>query len=54
MNGRYRLEGMPKGKGNEIVVVPVDLPYFTSEYEVPNPSGMEPIQLDVELNRGIW
>ncbi len=53
-DGRYRLEGMPKGDGNEIIVVPTDLPYFVAEFDVPNPPGTEPAPLDVELHRGVW
>jgi protocatechuate 3,4-dioxygenase beta subunit len=53
-NGRYRLDGMPKGKGNKIVVVPVDLPYFTRVLAVPDPAGTEPARLDIELHRGVW
>ncbi|TWT90290.1 Regulatory protein BlaR1 [Pseudobythopirellula maris] len=52
--GRYRLNGMPKGKGNEVVVVPTDLPYFTAEFEAPDPPGIEPVLLDIELHRGKW
>jgi beta-lactamase regulating signal transducer with metallopeptidase domain/5-hydroxyisourate hydrolase-like protein (transthyretin family) len=53
-NGRYRLEGMPKSAGNEILVVPIDLPYFTARFEVPDPPGIEPAQLDLDLHRGVW
>lgn len=53
-NGRYRLEGMPKGDGNRVVVVPTDLPYFTSAVDVPNPPGIEPVELNIELHRGTW
>ncbi|TWT35360.1 Regulatory protein BlaR1 [Posidoniimonas corsicana] len=53
-DGRYRLEGMPKGEGNEIVVVPTGLPYFTAEFAVPAPPGFEPVDLDLELHRGQW
>jgi protocatechuate 3,4-dioxygenase beta subunit len=52
--GRYRLEGMPKGSGNEIWVVPTDLPYFTAELDLPDPPGVEPALLDIELDRGVW
>ena len=53
-NGHYRLEGMPKGDGNEIVVVPVGLPYFTAVFELPDPAGLEPAKMDIELHRGVW
>ncbi|MEN1678504.1 MAG: M56 family metallopeptidase [Planctomycetota bacterium] len=52
--GRYRLEGMPKGSGNEIVVVPTDLPYFTAEFEIPDPTGIDPVEFNIDLNRGRW
>ena len=53
-NGHYRLEGMPKGTGNEIWIVPTDLPYFTHSLDVPDPPGMEPTPFDIELHRGQW
>ena len=53
-NGRYRLNGMPKGPGNKIVVVPVDLPYFTAEFDLSDPAGLEPAEMDIELHRGVW
>ena len=52
--GRYRLDGMPKGEGNKIVVVPADLPFFTAEYDVPAPPGIAPVPLDITLHRGKW
>lgn len=53
-SGRYRLEGMPRDKGNEIVVVPLDLPYFTREVDVPDPPGTAPVELNIDLSRGVW
>ncbi|HWB13652.1 MAG TPA: M56 family metallopeptidase [Pirellulales bacterium] len=53
--GRYRLIGLPKGKGNSLVAVPNDgQPYFMQDISVPDASGFEPIELDIELHRGIW
>jgi beta-lactamase regulating signal transducer with metallopeptidase domain/protocatechuate 3,4-dioxygenase beta subunit len=53
--GRYRLNGMPKGKGNEIFVVPNDdQPYFMRELKVPDTPGIEPVTVDIELDRGLW
>jgi len=53
--GRFRLVGMPKGAGNELLVMPNDeLPYFMQEVEVPDPAGMGPIEVEVELTRGLW
>ena len=53
-NGHYRLDGMPKGAGNRIVVVPIDQPYFTANLDVPDPPGIDPVPLEIELHRGIW
>ncbi len=54
-DGRYTLRGLPKGAGNQIIAVPNDdQPYLMRVFEVPNPTGMKPIDLDLELNRGVW
>jgi hypothetical protein len=53
--GRYRLVGLPKGKGNEIAVEsPPDGPYLGVVLTVPDPVGGEPVRLDVDLHRGVW
>ncbi|HUY32355.1 MAG TPA: M56 family metallopeptidase [Pirellulales bacterium] len=53
--GRYRLVGMPKGKGNQLLAVPNDdQPYLMREIKVPESLGLEPVQVDIELHRGIW
>jgi protocatechuate 3,4-dioxygenase beta subunit len=53
--GKYRLVGMPKGNGNAIFVVPNDdQPYFMRQLAVPDPEGMNPVTVDVELHRGLW
>ena len=53
--GRFRLTGMPKGKGNVLIVVPNDeQPYFMQEVKVPDPPGAGPLSLEVALQRGIW
>jgi len=53
--GRYRLTGMPKGKGNKIMVVPSeDQPYLIAGAEVPDSFGFAPVTVDVELKRGVW
>ena len=53
--GRFRLVGMPKGPGNTIVAVPSDeLPYFMTRFEVPSGSGLEPVSMDVPLQRGVF
>jgi protocatechuate 3,4-dioxygenase beta subunit len=54
-NGRYRLVGLPKGKGNKILVTPADhQPYLEAAAEVPDPPGFEPATVDFGLKRGIW
>lgn len=54
-DGRFRLVGMPKGKGNQLIAVPNDdQPYFMHEASVGDPPGIGPIPLDIDLNRGIW
>lgn len=53
--GEFRLEGLPKGAGHVLLAVPSDdMPYFMREIAVPETQGLEPIQVDVELHRGIW
>ncbi|MCA9078334.1 MAG: carboxypeptidase regulatory-like domain-containing protein [Planctomycetaceae bacterium] len=53
--GRYRLTGMPKGDGNQIVARPDDdQPYFIRQVDVPDPTGIDPVTVDIELHRGIW
>jgi RNA polymerase sigma factor (sigma-70 family) len=53
--GRYRLTGMPKGKGNIIRLVPGDdQPYPSVHAEVPDTPGLDPVTVDFELKRGIW
>jgi len=53
-DGHYRLPGMPKGTGNVIVAVPaVREPYFASQKEVGDSPGMDPVQVDFGLKRGV-
>ena len=53
-NGRFRLNGMPKGEGNKILAIPADdQPYFQREFEVPTAAGLEPVRFDLELHRGV-
>jgi RNA polymerase sigma factor (sigma-70 family) len=53
--GRYRLVGMPKGEGNRIKVVPgKDEPYLVSLKDVPDSPGLDAVQVDFELRRGVW
>jgi hypothetical protein len=53
--GRFRLSGMPKGKGNVLIIVPNDdQPYFMQEIKVPNPPGADAVSVELALKRGIW
>jgi len=53
--GRFRLLGMPKGKGNKIRLVPPDdQPYLSVHSLVPDTPGLDPVTVDFELKRGIW
>ncbi|MDR3623314.1 MAG: carboxypeptidase regulatory-like domain-containing protein [Paludisphaera borealis] len=54
-HGRFRLNGFPRGKGNALHVVPNDdQPYFMREFDLPEPEGTDPIQVDVPVHKGIW
>lgn len=54
-DGRYRLNGMPQGKGNEIRTSgPVGQPYLMSLAEVPEGFALEPVTVDFHLKRGVW
>jgi len=54
--GRYELTGMPRGEGNQLLVIPpADQPYFMREFEdVPISEDFSPVTFDMELQRGIW
>jgi beta-lactamase regulating signal transducer with metallopeptidase domain/protocatechuate 3,4-dioxygenase beta subunit len=53
--GRFELIGMPKGEGNRIVVVPsVRQPYFSRKIEIPSPAGIDPVEMTIDLHRGLW
>ncbi len=53
--GRFRMLGMAKGDGNQLILLPNDeQPYLMREVEVPNPDGLDPAEMTVELHKGIW
>ena len=53
--GRFRLVGLPKGEGNELIVVPNDeQPYLMQEVKLPDPPGVDPVAVEVALKRGVW
>ncbi len=53
--GRFRLEGMPKGRGNQLLIVPNDdQPYFMQEFRVPDTAGLKPVAVEIVLHRGVF
>ena len=53
--GHFRLVGMPKAKGNIMMLVPNDdQPYLMRRIPVPDPAGVGPVSMTIELHRGIW
>ena len=52
--GRYRLDGMPKGEGNRILAIPADgQPYFMCKFDVPTAPGFDVIRFDLPVHRGV-
>src|SRR5260221_6991101 len=46
---------MPKGAGNQLLLVPNDdQPYFMRRVDVPDPVGLGPAKMEIELHRGLW
>ena len=53
-DGRYRLVGMPKGKGNAIKAAPAPgQPYLQAGREVEDAPGLEPVTVNFALKRGV-
>jgi protocatechuate 3,4-dioxygenase beta subunit len=53
--GRYRLTGMPKGEGYQIVTIPGSgQPYVATQQNVPDGPGLDPVTVDFALKRGVW
>ena len=54
-DGRFRLAGFPKGRGNKLLIVPNDdQPYFMHESAVPDPPGLGAVPVEIGLHKGIW
>ncbi len=52
--GHFELAGMPKGEGNVILANPSDgQPYLMHNVDVPNQVGLGPVNVDIELHRGV-
>ena len=53
-DGRYRIIGMPRGAGNQLMALaPSSEPYLPVIAEVADPPGLGPIEHDIVLTRGI-
>jgi RNA polymerase sigma factor (sigma-70 family) len=53
--GRYRLTGMPKRAGSQIVAIPGrDQPHVSTHTDIPDSPGLDPVTADIELKRGVW
>lgn len=53
-SGRFELAGLPARNGHRLRIHPVDLPYFHNDYRVPDTDGLEPVEMAIEMKRGIW
>jgi RNA polymerase sigma factor (sigma-70 family) len=54
-DGKYRLTGLPKGEGNIIRAGPPEgQPYLMATHSVGDSPGLEPINADFNLKRGVW
>jgi protocatechuate 3,4-dioxygenase beta subunit len=52
--GRFRLIGMPSGKGNRLIIVPTeDQPYLMQEVDVPDLAGAGPVPVEIALTKGV-
>ena len=53
--GRFRLEGMPVGPDNLVLIRPPgDQPYLPAVVEVDTSSGKGPVKQEVQVRRGVW
>jgi RNA polymerase sigma factor (sigma-70 family) len=51
--GRYRIFGMPRGSGNELLVTSTDRKHLPSLVRVADAPGLGPISRDIELTRAV-
>jgi beta-lactamase regulating signal transducer with metallopeptidase domain len=53
-HGRYRLIGLPKGRGNHVIAIPAKgQPYLAAGIEIPVAPSLDVVSLDIGLKRGI-
>lgn len=58
-DGKFRLTGLPRGDGNQIIVTAPATgadaqPYLARVVEVPDATGLDPVQVDIGLVLGVW
>src|SRR5262249_14315094 len=54
-DGKYRLNGMPKGEGNVIRAGPPEgVPYLMPTHRLADSPGLQPITADFTLKLGVW
>jgi hypothetical protein len=53
--GRFRLEGMPVGEGNLLLVrSSLDQPYLHAAVEVDSSTGTGPVRAAIKMRKGVW
>jgi RNA polymerase sigma factor (sigma-70 family) len=53
--GRYQLNGMPKGNDNKVLFLPRDdQPYLPAHALVPDSPGFDPVTVNIDVKRGVW
>lgn len=52
--GRFRLEGMPVGRENLLLVYSLDQPYPAAAVEVDSSAGKGPAETEIKIRRGVW
>ena len=53
--GRFKLTGVPVKPGSRIMAIPPSTqPFVRNSAEIPQPLGLGPIPMDLELRRGVW
>jgi RNA polymerase sigma factor (sigma-70 family) len=52
--GRFRLVGLPKGRGNELLVNHHDEPYLDVVQPFDDTPGLEPVAVEIRMKRGVW
>lgn len=54
-HGRYEFVGVGKEPNASLTfIAPENQPYFNRRVSVPNQAGLTPVELDVDMHRGVW